>query len=275
MDDFDAQRRRLTAFLGLLFTSEIISILLSLARPAVRLGAAGDGVPVRLGGAPLLPAAAAWPVWRGRPLDFLGAVDFAELAVFGTIPGLPRTGTAAFYYASETPRPWGDASGQRDGWRVFTGDLHPAEPPPGTVSYPPAELGAAPFLSLPSPQEPVMRRLERVHRGFLAEYEQLHAVWSRHVTPETPAHQLGGWPDLVQRPVGPDCLYASTGRPLETLDAPELSADDLAAADDWRLLLQLDSDDRLGWYWGDPGRVYFCSHRSAPLEGAWLTVQAT
>src|SRR4051794_4532841 len=102
MDDFDAQRRRLTSFLGLLFAPEIISILLSLARPAVRLTAAGAGateavgVPVRLGGAPLLPAAAAWPVWRGRPLDFLGAVDFAELAGFGTIPGLPRTGTAAF-----------------------------------------------------------------------------------------------------------------------------------------------------------------------------------
>src|SRR5690348_1023059 len=125
MDDFEAQRRRLSTFLGLLFTPEIISVLLSLARPAVRLGA-GGGVPVRLGGAPLLPAAAAWPAWRGRPLDFLGAVDFTELAVFGAIPGLPLGGRAAFYYASEIPRPWGDASGQRDGWRVFTGDLHPA-----------------------------------------------------------------------------------------------------------------------------------------------------
>ncbi|WP_433139642.1 DUF1963 domain-containing protein [Actinomadura nitritigenes] len=274
MDDFDAQRRRLSTFLGLLFTPEIISVLLSLARPAVRLGT-GGGVPVRLGGAPLLPAAAAWPAWRGRPLDFLGAVDFTELAVFGAIPGLPRGGLAAFYYASEIPRPWGDASGQRDGWRVFTGDLHPAEPPPGALSYPPTELGAAPFLSLPSPQEMVVQRLERVHRGFLAEYEQLHAVWSRHVTSEAPAHQLGGWPDLVQRPIGPDCLYASTGRPLDGLDAPELSQDDLAAVDDWRLLLQLDSDHRLGWYWGDPGRVYFCSRQSDPLERAWLTVQAT
>ncbi|QKG26043.1 DUF1963 domain-containing protein [Actinomadura verrucosospora] len=274
MDDFDAQRRRLGSFLGLLFTPEIISVLLSLVRPAVRLGA-GGGAPVRLGGAPLLPAAAAWPVWRGRPLDFLGAVDFTELAAFGPIPGLPRTGRAAFYYASETPRPWGDASGQRDGWRVFTGDLRPVQPPPGALSYPPTELSAAPFLSLPSPQEPVMQRLERLNRGFLAEYEQLHAVWSRHVTPDVPAHQLGGWPDLVQRPIGPDCLYASTGRPLETLDAPDLSPDDTAAAADWRLLLQLDSDHRLGWYWGDPGRVYFCSRRSDPLEQAWLTVQAT
>ncbi|MFB4299918.1 DUF1963 domain-containing protein [Actinomadura sp. NTSP31] len=270
MDDFDAQRRRLGSFLGLLFTTEIISALLSLARPAVRLGAAGE-VPVTLGGAPVLPAATAWPVWRGRPLDFLGAVDFTELTAWGEIPGIPRGGTAAFYYASGTPRPWGDASGQRDGWRVFTGDLHRAEPPPGALSYPPADLRAAPFLSLPSPQEAVIRRLERVHRGFLAEYEQLHAVWS---TQAMPAHQLGGWPDLVQRPIGPDCLYASTGRPLETLETPELSPDEQAAVDDWRLLLQLDSDHRLGWYWGDPGRVYFCSRRDDPLERAWLTVQA-
>ena len=34
-----------------------------------------------------------------------------------------------------------------------------------------------------------------------------------------------------------------------------------AGADDWRLLLQVNSDDYAGWMWGDVGRVYFWIRR--------------
>ncbi|WP_131737997.1 DUF1963 domain-containing protein [Actinomadura roseirufa] len=275
MDHFAAQLRRLRSLFGLFFAPEVTAALLPLTRPALRLGAEGD-VSVHLGGTPLLPPGRAWPLWKGRPLDFLGAIDFAGLASLGEIPGLPTAGKAAFYYASEAPRPWGDEAAQRDGWRVFTGYLEPAEAPPGASPFPRCRLGVAPFLSLPSPQEPVARRLELTYSGFLQVYEQLHAAWSQHAWPDdAPVHQLGGWPALVQRPVGPDCLYASSGRTLESLDDVHLSADEQAAVDEWRLLLQLDSDKRLGWHWGDPGRVYFCARERDPLEQSWLTVQAT
>ncbi|WP_067461574.1 DUF1963 domain-containing protein [Actinomadura macra] len=275
MDHFDAQRRRLRSLFGLFFAPEVTAALLPLARPALRLGGEG-AVSVHLGGPPLLPPGERWPEWEGRPLDFLGAVDFADLAVLGDIPGLPATGMAAFYYASEAPRPWGDAAGQRDGWRVFTGELQETSTPPGAPRYPQCVLGAAPFLSLPSPQEPVVRRLEQAYSGCLHVYEQLHAAWSQHAWPDdTPVHQLGGWPALVQRPIGPDCLYASSGRDLDSLRPVELSPEDEAIVDEWRLLLQLDSDTRLGWHWGDPGRVYFCARDDEPLERTWLTVQAT
>ncbi|QXJ24900.1 DUF1963 domain-containing protein [Actinomadura graeca] len=275
MDHFDAQRRRLRSLFGLFFAPEVTAALLPLTRPALRLG--GEGVVnVHLGGTPLLPEGERWPEWQGRPLDFLGAVDFADLAVLGEIPGLPSTGKAAFYYACEAPRPWGDAADQRDGWRIFTGRLREATAPPGASKYPRCALGAAPFLSLPSPQEPAIRHLEQTFNGCLHVYEQLHAAWSQHAWPDdTPVHQLGGWPALVQRPIGPDCVYASSGRDLDSFRPVELSAADEAAVDEWRLLLQLDSDRRLGWHWGDPGRVYFCARRDEPLERTWLTVQAT
>ncbi|QFG25490.1 YwqG family protein [Actinomadura sp. WMMB 499] len=274
MDEFTAQRRRLRHLLEIFLAPEMLGAVLPLARPALRL-TEGEGTPVDLGGTPRLPAGVPWPEWGGRPLDFLGVIDFADLPASGAIPGVPATGSAAFYYASEVPRPWGDAAAQRDGWRVFTGALERASPPPGAVVFPSTRLHAVPFLSLPSPQEPTLRRLEMRYPGLLAVYWQLHAVWSRHLEPDgVPAHQLGGWPALVQRPIEPDCLYASTGRPLESLGSPVLSHEEARAAEDWRLLLQLDSDRRLGWYWGDPGRVYFCGRRDAPLEDAWLTVQA-
>jgi len=275
MDHFAVQLQRLRSLFGLFFAPEVTAVLLPLTRPALRLGVEGE-VTVRLGGTPLLPAGEPWPTWDGRPLDFLGVIDFAELAGFGEIPGLPGTGTAAFYYASEAPRPWGDEAGQRDGWRVFTGRLETATAPPGASSYPECELGVAPFLSLPSPQEPVLQSLEQTYSGVLPVYEQLHAAWSQHAWPDDiPVHQLGGWPALVQRPVGPDCLFASSGRDLDALTSADLSPDDEAAVEEWRLLLQLDSDKRLGWLWGDPGRVYFCSRDNEPLEHTWLTVQAT
>lgn len=276
MDHFAAQYRRLRALLAAFLPSEIVAVLMPLTRPALRLGGDGGGVPAHLGGAPLLPPGEPWPRWDGRPLDFLGAIDFTGLSCFGEIAGVPASGRAAFYYASETPRPWGDEAAQRDGWRIFTGDLVPASPPSGALTSPETRVYAAPFLSLPSPQEPQVRRMEAACPGLVPIYEQLHGAWSQHAWPDGgPAHQLGGWPTLVQRPIGPDCLYASTGRALDSVGPPPLSPDEETAVDEWRLLLQLDSDERLGWYWGDPGRIYFCTRPSVPLEETWLTLQAT
>ncbi|WP_030164284.1 YwqG family protein [Spirillospora albida] len=275
MDHFVSQRRRLRSLFGLFLGSEIITALLPLTRPALRLGQDGP-VTVHLGGTPLLPPGEPWPEWNGRPLDFLGAVDFGDLALLGTIPGLPASGRAAFYYVSGAPRPWGDQAAQRDGWRVYTGPLEKVTAPSGTAGYPERALGAAPFLSLPSPQEPELQRLESAYSGALAVYEQLYLAWAQHAWPDDmPVHQLGGWPALVQRPVGPDCLYASTGRSLDSPGPVRLPPDEEMAAQRWRLLLQLDSDRELGWHWGDPGRVYFCFREDEPLERAWLTVQAT
>lgn len=271
MDYFIAHFRRLRVLLDAFLDPEITAVLLPMARPALRLGT-GDGVPVRLGGAPLLPPDEPWPEWNGRPLGYLGSIDFSGFACFGEIPGLPAS-TTAFYYATDTPRPWGDEAAQRDGWRLFTGNLQTATPK--TSPYPETTLAASPYLSLPSPQEPAVQRVETIYSGILPVYAQLHAAWTRHMWPENaPLHQVGGWPALVQRPVGPDCLYASTGRPLDSPKAPTLTPEEQRTAEEWRLLLQLDSDPRLGWYWGDPGRVYFCNRENTPLEETWLTLQA-
>lgn len=41
-----------------------------------------------------------------------------------------------------------------------------------------------------------------------------------------------------------------------------------------RLILQLDSDPRLGWFWGDPGHLFFTVQPEAPLESSWLSRHA-
>ena len=58
---------------------------------------------------------------------------------------------------------------------------------------------------------------------------------------------------------------------------PRRSALEKAAAD-WKLLLQIDSDEkRLGWMWGDAGRVYFWARQqeieAGDFDGAWAILQ--
>ncbi|GLZ07128.1 hypothetical protein Acsp03_45940 [Actinomadura sp. NBRC 104412] len=270
MDRYEAQLPMLRSLFGIFLAPGITEALLRLARPAVRL-ATGGGARVRLGGSPLLPPGEPWPTWQGRPLDYLGAVDFARLP---RLPCLPPRGTYAFYYVNDLPRPWGDDPSQRGAWRVFTGELRPTAAPPEVTPSPERPLGAAAFLSLPSPQEPILRRLDGSYSGVLSVYEQLYAAWQQYVWPDhVPVHQVGGWPALVQRPLGPDCHCASTGRDIA---ATPLSPEEATTlADQWRLLLQLDSDPHLGWHWGEPGRIYFCTHQDDPTESTWLTLQAT
>jgi hypothetical protein len=198
----------------------------------------------RLGGPPMLPLELSRPTWAGRPLDFLAVIDFAETAGVLRLPELPPTGTACFYYAAEIPRPWGDDPSERDGWRVLSGAARPvaAGGAGAEASEPPVmPLSAEPFLSLPGPYEPPLRALDATWSGFLDFYEQLYEAWLRFAWADLPRHQLAGWPVLVQRSLG----------------------------EDQRLLLQIDSDERLGRCWGDPGTVYFHA-RAADLSGGSL-----
>ncbi|MGI8335448.1 YwqG family protein [Actinomadura scrupuli] len=276
MEWIATHRDRLVSLFGAYYPPDTVRAILRLIRPALRLTSAGTRPgPARpgsarprfsppgsarrslrsgfsrAGGPPLLPPDTARPTWAGRPLDFLAVIDFAEMAGVLSLPELPATGAAYFYYAAEIPRPWGDDPAERDGWRVLSGT--PAEAVPmagGTSAAHAVPLAAEPLLSLPGPYEPSVRALDATWSGFLDVYEQLYEAWLRFAWAELPRHQLAGWPILVQRSLG----------------------------EDQRLLLQLDSDERLGRCWGDPGTVYFHARAGDLSRGALdrcrLTLQA-
>jgi uncharacterized protein YwqG len=50
-----------------------------------------------------------------------------------------------------------------------------------------------------------------------------------------------------------------------------------AGASQWRLLLQIDSDDDTGMMWGDVGRIYYWIHErdlaAGVFENTWLILQ--
>jgi hypothetical protein len=276
MDWFVTQCDRLRAMFVEFFPIAVTEAIMSLTRPALRLTAGPAEARSRLGGQPLLPAGASWPVWGDRRLDFVGLIDFGELASAVWLPELPGAGTAAFYYATEMPRPWGDDPAQTDGWRV----LPAADVPAGPAAVPEVRLGAGPFVSLPSPHEPVVRPIAAMVEAFDETYPELYASWARFTWGDEPRHQAGGWPMVIQRALWHDCALAAAGRPLESMAlSPAEARLGAAGASDWRLLLQLDSDDRLGWRWGETGFVYFSARaadvRSGALDRSWLILQAT
>jgi hypothetical protein len=273
MDWFVTQSDQLRAMFGEFFASRVTEAIMALVRPALRLSADLPAERSRLGGRPVLPGGTPWPRWGERPLDFLGLIDFGELASVLWLPELPGAGTAAFYYVTEMPRPWGDDPEQADGWRVLLG----ADVPAGAVTLPEHRLGAAPFVSLPSPHEPALMSLGVDVADFTEVYPQLYESWAGFTWGGAPRHQSGGWPMVVQRALWRDCALAAAGR---TPDAPPGIECDLTEAErEWRLLLQLDSDDRFGWCWGETGFVYFSARaadvRSGALDRSWLILQAT
>ena len=96
----------------------------------------------------------------------------------------------------------------------------------------------------------------------------------------TPYHQMGGYPHPVQGDgMELECQLASAGLYLgdpsgyEDVRAKALES----GAGDWRLLLQMDSDDNLGVMWGDAGIIYFWIReddaRARRFDQAWLVLQ--
>jgi uncharacterized protein YwqG len=93
-------------------------------------------------------------------------------------------------------------------------------------------------------------------------------------------HHLLGYPQVIQNPMELECQLASNG---VYCGGPEgyrsAAAKELAAgASDWRLLLQIDTDEEgPGWMRGDVGRIYFWIKRndlaSLRFHDVWLIFQ--
>jgi uncharacterized protein YwqG len=94
-------------------------------------------------------------------------------------------------------------------------------------------------------------------------------------------HRLLGHPDPVQGNMQLECqlvtngLYCGDGTGHEDPRASALEA----GARDWRLLLQIDTDDTLGSEWGDTGRVYFWIREqdlaAQRFDSAWHIMQCS
>lgn len=273
----------------------------ALARPSARLitrrvsqDEIGPGES-RIGGAPDLPPGVEWPRWtppeetydvidhpwppeRPTPLGFIAQIDLESVPIVDD--ALPSSGWLYFFY-DRYAEPWGFNPADRGCCRVLYADcdrstLVRAQPPDDADPEHLAEPCRLEFEA----QLTVPDELDNVGYGkpIFDIYEELRKELTGY--DGSTLHRLLGHPEVVQNPMELECQLASNGVNCGDSDGYESAlAQELApGARDWRLLLQIDTDeDGPGWMWGDMGRIYFWIKRddlaARRFEDVWLILQ--
>ena len=247
-----------------------------LSRPAAQLVKSASETRSYFGGTPSLPAGRAWPSNGATPLAFLACIDLASLAEKVPVPWLPSSGHLLFFYDTEN-QPWGFDPKDRGGWAVLLADGPSvlARPPPAAPDFPRYGMSFEKIATLPSYERPEIIRLGLSD----AESEDLIDATGS-VYGGEPRHQIDGFPSPIQGDeMELECQLVSNG--VYCGDSTGYTSAKAKAlrdgAADWRLLLQIDSDDDWGVMWGDAGVLYFwikeADARARRFDQAWVVLQ--
>lgn len=271
--------------------------LLGLARPAIHLrrqlledSDLGVGVS-KLGGKPDLPPDFVWPSHGGIPLAFLAQLRFEELAPHDPEGVLPTRGLLSIFLGL-APQPSGLDFEERGRWvvayhRAVPSDLARRDPPEEWLSFArtlapfwnsgvlqSCSVGPVPALTLPDPHAPEAEPFVAVSgRGYRSLVASTRAGLG-------PLHQVLGWPIIVQGPVAEVCRSATGGMPVQDRgeSLPKMDEATYQNADEWRLLLQVDTDKAAGYEWGDNATLFFMIRptdlRSARFGNVWHVYQS-
>lgn len=259
---------------------DVARLTAGLAVPAAHLVRSDTWTGSYLGGYPSLPRGCDWPQWRGRKLDLVACLSLSGLHAATPIDWLPRTGSLLIFYDAAT-QPWGFDPADRGCCVV----LH--VPGPERNAAPDGDDNAELFdridvafraiTSRPSQERDVMS-----HLSFTDEESDAYEALREAPYDEAPKHQVGGYPFPVQGDgmelevqLASNGLYCGDASGFRDPRAQSL----MAGASDWRLLLQLDSDDDAGVMWGDCGTLYVWVRAQDASRGRfdepWLILQCS
>lgn len=254
-----------TKLLGL---ERIAHAIIDASQPCIRIHSEkNDGIlsgpgGSKLGGDPDVPGDFIWPGWKDRKLAFLAQINLAELAGMVQHPLLPGTGLLSFFYDPDQST-WGFDPEDQGSWKTYyfpdPSVLTRQEAPQlnssyGIDKYNPCKMTFEPALSYPSPASDDMQENDLTQD----EWEKYFDLYEETILP-FPQHQIFGHANIIQHPMEIECQMVTQGIYLGDtgwLNLPNLESLQ-AGYQNWKLLLQLDSDDKAGWMWGDAGRLFF------------------
>lgn len=231
----------------------------------------------RIGGQPDLPPEFRWPRFDGLALSFIAQLDLHELATQPDVLPLPKEGYLVFFYDSEQ-RTWGH---------------EPKDFGSALVAYFPGPASALVRTELPadvseSGQFQCCTLAYRSDQNLPVHYdpELSEEAWTllssyedaRLDESDTPWHRLGGHADCLQTAMEFDCQLITNDLFGDETGYEDPRSELLAqGAKDWRLLLQIDTDDDAGFMWGDCGRIYYWIRdddlRAGDFDRSWLILQ--
>ncbi len=237
----------------------------------------GAGGKSRLGGAPNLEGD--WPRFQGRPMTFLAQLDLAEVRLAGGADWLPDRGLLLFFYELKHFA-WGFDPKDAGSFQVIhVGGAAPPRDAPGDLEaecqYPEQPISFESSLSYPDTD-----RLGIEWRRLSTAEEAVFEAAMDSLAPAEPDHRIGGYPSSIQNDDQElQCQLVTKGvytgksagyvkKNVETFK-PGVA--------DWRLLLQLDSDEQADMMWGDMGRLYFWIReqdaRAGDFSKVWMILQ--
>ncbi|MBO0823759.1 MAG: DUF1963 domain-containing protein [Actinobacteria bacterium] len=283
MTDFDADLHAFSQRLAAAGLGRFANALIQMTRSSIRL-IADRTVPTetmntsRLGGMPDLPATTHWPTNDGKPLSFIAQVNLAEVAPYDLEAVLPKDGLLSFFYEA-VAQPWGfDPADHGSAAVLYTPPNAGTERrshPAGLTSE-----GVFPSIGLRSRAELTFAPWESfVVEALGMSRDEGFAYADTFGTGDQTIHRLLGHPDPVQGDMQLECQLVTNGLYCGNLtgyrDPRAAGLRDGAAQ--WRLLLQVDSQDEAGMMWGDLGRLYYWMRHSDLLardwELSWLILQ--
>lgn len=243
--------------------AEYVAAVKSAAQPCLRLVPGGDGQS-RLGGVPDMLGA--WPRFEGRPLCCVAQIDLVEVRAAGGLEWLPDNGKLLFFYELEHGT-WGlDAKdvGSAVVLREVGSPLAAAEP---TDLPEEAKFPAYPVAFVRTVSFPTEERVGIDWAGLNTASSEALEQALLDLAPDSPMHQIGGYP----------CPVQSDSMEAECHDIAKRLGRRGGGAADWRLLLQLDTDDEAGMMWGDVGTLYFWIReqdaRAGDFSKTWTILQ--
>jgi len=253
--------------------------LVALARPSIRLHSEREDEAEmaigasRLGGKPDVPADFEWPVYDNLPQSFIGQINLADTASLDVDGVLPSEGLLSFFYDSDQ-RVWGFDPAEDGAWMVTYSppgtELVRLEPPEGMPEEGvfnamrlrnEAELTFAPWESFD---------VEQLGLGWEAQLKYGEAMGANG---RGPSHRFLGHPDPVQGDMQLKCQLVRHGLYCGGINEDPRVSELQSGAADWRLLLQIDSDDLAGMMWGDVGMIYYWITADSLLQRRWNEVR--
>ena len=261
-----------------------------LALPSLRLTVTptpDSAIPVgasHLGGLPDLPPEQGWPAMNGSPMSFVGQIRLQDAHALDGAASLPAEGLLSFFYDA-SQQTYGSDPNDRAGFSVLYFDAAAQTRLDHQSSWPAALPTAARFASGAVTFSPELTYTQDLQAEFpdrqigSQDQEQFEAALAllAPVPSTAPHHRMLGHPDTIQDDMRQQCQLAANGIADPSAD-PQRVAALMPAANDWRLLLQVDSDGRIGMRWASAGMLYFWIRQqdlaSERFDNCWVVLQS-
>lgn len=235
----------------------------------------------KFGGMPDLPANVPWPECNGAPMQFVAQIQLADAHPHDAAGLLPSTGLLSFFYDA-SHQTFGSDPHDKTGFKVFHFTQNAAELKRTDVPTTVPSEGRSRVCSVNFTSEttlPLQPNLEIASLQW-SETDQQHydaALQQLTASVTHPIHRLLGHPETIQDDMRMQCQLAANGV-ADPSAAPADVAKLTPGANDWLLLLQVDSDESVGMQWANAGMLYFWIRRqdlsAAQFDHAWVVLQS-